>query len=898
MHPLRGGERGRSEGRNRLSPRQVSPPPSPEPHLSPNRSLVERGRLLRLMETGTRGPMTLLSAPAGAGKTTLVGQWATARKMRGVAWVDDDDLPVLGERLLTALVRHGLDLSGLDLGARDLDGPVPDLTGPLMGLGAPVVLVVDLSDQDDLDGAALDRLLTAADGLVRLVVMARSDPLLPLSRYRSAGSLTEIRMTDLAFTPDEAAALFRNEGLTLAPATVDALTERTHGWAAGLRFAAMSLSGHPDPESAAAQFRGDRGTVAEYLLAEVLGRQSAEARSALLRTSVLDVLRPGLVDDLGGDQVADLLRSMADARAFVDPVSTSPGSFRFHALFRELLRAQLAYESPDDVAGLRRRAAEWLAQHGQVNEAVRQAAAAGAWRDACRFVVDDLALGRVLLDGAGGVLAQAFADLPSDTPGAPAALLRAALAMTRFDLDGCAEHAAVARQLVSAGHGPQSWPEQLGLALLELILARGRGHVAAGLAAGDAMAQAIRAQDPTLVSMHPELNALLLSSRGALLFAGGLVPEARDVIAAGIDAARPAGCELPRYNCLGHLALIQVLRGELRAATSTADRALAALRGTELSLAARTPALEVALAWIRLEHYDLDAARRHARRAEASAGLPLDPGPRAVLAIVQARLLRADRRPESARDVLRRAGADLELAPWLRDRLRSEEAALALADGQVVEAERLLAQLSEPDEPDTSLTRAHAGLVDSRPAETDQSRAEILATAAPLHIQIAGWLLETSRLLEQQEPQQAQATLAHSLKLAEPETLRRPFLEAPLPVRDLLQQNHALVAEHTWMRVRPVDGAPSAAAPAPGVPAPNRGSDPPVLVEVLTAKEREVLALLAQLLTTQEIADAMFVSVNTVRTHVRNIMRKLAVSRRNEAVRRAQALQLLPIREP
>ena len=188
--------------------------------------------------------------------------------------------------------------------------------------------------------------------------MARSDPLLPLSTYRSEGWLTEIRMPDLAFTAGEAAELFGSEGLTLAPATVDALTERTHGWAAGLRFAAMSLSGHPDPESAAAQFRGDRGTVAEYLLAEVLGRQSPEARSALLRTSVLDVLRPGLVDELGGEQVADLLRSMAEARAFVEPVPTSPGSFRYHALFRELLRAQLAYESPDEVAALRRQSAD------------------------------------------------------------------------------------------------------------------------------------------------------------------------------------------------------------------------------------------------------------------------------------------------------------------------------------------------------------------------------------------------------------------------------------------------------------------------------------------------------------------------------------------------------------
>ena len=467
--------------------------------------------------------------------------------------------------------------------------------------------------------------------------------------------------------------------------------------------------------------------------------------------------------------------------------------------------------------------------------------------------------------------------------------------MTRFDLDSCAEHAAVARQLVNAGHGPQSWPEQLGLALLEMFLARSRGDVAAGLAAADAMEQAVRAQDPT-----PRLDAP--GARRAAAVEPGrpavrrrpAARGARRVITAGIDAARPAGCELPRYNCLGHLALIQVLHGQLRAATATADRALAALRGTELGLADRTPALEVALAWVRLEHYDLDAARHHARRAEQSAGLPLDPGPRAVLALVQARLLRADRRPESARDVVRRAGADLALAPWLRDRLRSEEAALALADGQVAEAERLLAQLSEPDEPDTSLTRAGAGLADDRAEATDRSRAEILATAAPLHIQIAGWLLETSRLLEQQEPQRAQVALAHSLRLAEPETLRRPFVEAPPPVRDLLQQNHALVAEHPWMRVRPVDGPPSAAAPAPAAQAPVRGSDPPVLVEVLTAKEREVLGLLAQLLTTQEIADAMFVSVNTVRTHVRNIMRKLAVSRRNEAVRRAQALQLLP----
>ena len=382
---------------------------------APPAGVVRRARLESLLDAGAQGPVTLVSAPAGTGKTVLVSSWAAGLGAdRTVVWISLREATtgpgVFWDLVVTGLARQGVAVSPATPAGEDPGDPsyTTSIAEGILGHARPVVLVLDCDGVLAADVARrLDVLLHRAGDRLRVVLLSREDPLLPLHRYRLAGTLTELRMADLGFTRDEARAMLTGLGVDLSESAMDAMIGRTQGWAAGLRMAAMSLVHHADREEAARKLAGDTGTVAEYLLAEVLDTQPDGVRQMLLETSVVDVLRPGLATALAGPHADRALSFLVHGNAFLEELSEGVGCYRYHDLFRQLLRAQLAYESPERWVELHEVAASWFAAHDLVGEAAKHAVLLEEWDVAARYVVDDLSVVSVLTGRATEVLQDA-----------------------------------------------------------------------------------------------------------------------------------------------------------------------------------------------------------------------------------------------------------------------------------------------------------------------------------------------------------------------------------------------------------------------------------------------------------------------------------------------------------
>src|SRR3954469_19882961 len=329
------------------------------------RTVVPRPRLYALLDSGAQRELTLVSAPAGAGKTVLVRTWLRdhAAAPGPVAWATIDrrdwDATDFWREITRALREAGVATDGSP-------GERPE---------ALTLVIDDIHHLTSVDAnAALATLLIDAPPGRRLILLTRRDPSLGLHRLRLAGDLAELRASDLRFTQGEADALLRDAGVTLSEPAVAQLRERTEGWAAGLRLAAMFLAATPDPESAVAAFSGTERTVAEYLIGEVLAHQPDDVRDLLLRTCILERVNGPLADALTGrDDGERLLLELEDANAFVSAVDAGRTWFRYHQLLVDLLRVELRRQLPSSARRLHRRAARWLADHGFVAQAMRQA---------------------------------------------------------------------------------------------------------------------------------------------------------------------------------------------------------------------------------------------------------------------------------------------------------------------------------------------------------------------------------------------------------------------------------------------------------------------------------------------------------------------------------------------
>jgi LuxR family maltose regulon positive regulatory protein len=715
-----------------------------------------------------------------------------------------------------------------------------------------------------------------------------------LHRLRLDGELAEIRMNDLRFTLAEAQALFRAAGVDLAGPAMAALHQRTEGWAAGLRLAALSLAGHPDPDGFAAEFSGSERTVAEYLLAEVLDRQSEEVRRLLLRTSVLERVNGELADLLtegsGGERV---LQDLEEANAFVVSLDAARSWFRYHHLFVGLLQLELRRTEPDAMTGLHRLAARWFAGHGFPVEAVRHAQAGQDWDMAARLLATHWAA--LKLGGRTATVHSLLAGFPAGACSADAELAAVAAA------DELAQGSlrAAERYLKAAERGLESVPPsrrgqaQVLLGVVQL-LSSGR--------TGDQWTRAEQAQRLLAAAEAPqapgqtaadgeELRTLALLEIGNAETWIGHLDDAESHLDQAVAAARRIQWPYLEFMGLVYRAQIELSR-QLPRAADLCEQAIdiAERHGwtTDLFTGFASNTLGAALAW----QGRLDEAEVWVRRAEQTFRAEADPASAMGAHYVRGQLELGRGRAADALAAFR-AAAQLAGPNPLGRPLRAWLTLALVRLGDHDRAERALADLSarDRDRREMRVVAAALRLAQGDPAAATAALAPVLDGSA-----LGGWrswlaeafLLEAiarTALAEQGlgDPSAAGTALERALDLAEPDGALLWFLLHPAP--GLLKRHASQRTAHAALLALLGDLL------AGNQPAPRAGPQP--LLEPLSKSEVRVLHYLPTHLSAPEIAAELSVSTSTVKTHLRNLYAKLGAHTRAEAVESARAAGLL-----
>ncbi len=853
---------------------------------------------------GAAGRVTDVSAPPGSGKTLLLRSWIGQAGLAGrAAWVavpggerDPQQFWIAvadalrGTAAASALVRP---LTA----APDLDGwtIVERLLTDLARLEDQVWLVVDdvheLAATDAL--AQLELLVMRAPPELRFVLATRHDLRLGLHRLRLAGELTEIRAADLRFTLEEARALFDAAGVQLPESAVALLHARTEGWAAGLRLAALSLAGHPDPARFAAEFSGSERTVADYLLAEVLERQSEQVRRLLLRTSVAERVSGELADLLtGGSGGERVLQDLERAGAFVVSLDAGRSWFRYHQMFADLLQLELRRTAPGELPALHRAAAGWFAGHGYSVEAVRHAQAAGDWGLAARLLSDTWL--SLALDGQQDTAHELLAGFPGGVAAGDPELIAlvAADELNRGSLAEAEGHLARAASELGSVPAQQRGRFQVTLGILRLFLGRQRGDVPAVAEEAQRLLAPVEAADAADPGLGGERRALALISLG-IAETWTSRDEAERHLEQGVAVARRIGRPYLELTGLAYLAQIAIFR----------SYTVAAQRGRQA----------------------IELAQRHGWGGDHAGG---------VAYLVLAGAAVAQGRLAEAESWLERAGQTLrtEAEPAAGMRLHYARGLLELARGRNEEvlsalqaAERLAGTLVTPHNfapmiPSTmlpALTRlgqtgrveAVLGGLDARERQSAEMRTALAfvrlaqhdpqaATAAlapvidgsvrphlPVMVVVA-LLLEAMARDALGDPDTAGRALERALDLAEPDHLLIPFLVHPAP---RLLERHV---RHATAHAALIADILSLLA-GTNSPTALSGEQPRSLREPLSQAETRVLRYLPTSLSTPEIAGQLRLPVNTARTRMRHIYAKLGTNRRHEAVEQARALGLL-----
>ncbi|HUB21401.1 MAG TPA: LuxR C-terminal-related transcriptional regulator [Streptosporangiaceae bacterium] len=854
---------------------------------------VPRPRITRLIAEGARWcPLTVVTGPPGAGKTLALALWAAAER-GAVAWVGLDEFDnrpgVFWSYVVAALRQAGVavpkTLRAVPPGEGQ-DGFLLRLTAALAAQDPPVTLVLDdlhlLTDPGVLKG--LEFVLRNVGPGLRLLVASRMDPLLPLHRYRLAGQLTEIRASDLAFSLDEAGLLLDQHGGVLTADAVDSLTRRTEGWAAGLRLAAISLATHPDPDLFVKELAAEDSALTCYLVDEVLNVQPPQVREVLLATSILEhVSAEAAVELTGDDRAAAVLAGLARTNALVQPIGS--GWYRYHTLFAEILRLRLRYEHPGLVVTLHRRAARWYERTGMLPDAVRHALAAGDWPLAAGLVVDDLAIGQIIEPRDGERLAGEFASLPCGeawtTP--PPYLVSAALALGAGQHEACAAALDAADGLLERLPAGQQAPARLAAAVLRLTLGLRTGDLAAAAAVGRAELMLGRVPAASL-ARHPDVARRVLAGRAAVELWSGRLDQAARVLEAGIAAEAAAGRECGQASLAGWLALAEALRGRLGRAADLAGQAAAA--AGEHRPSGPGPVPLVALAWVHLARFELREARGCLRQADAALGSYPDKLTGTAAYLVAAHGALAEGRPAVAAQIIARARSGWSVPPWLDQQLTLAQSQAYAAAGDIQAALTTAGQAGTSPQAAITLARAQALAGDGQAAHDALAPALAADSETPDLVRLHAWLADARLGYDSGDDARGRRSLASALRLAEREQIRLPFALERDWLGPVLRRDPELTGAHRALL-----------APALGpdhLPAPmGTAAEPALIIEPLTDREREVLVHVSGMLNTAEVAEQMYISVNTVKTHLRNIYRKLAAAHRNEAVRRARQLELI-----
>ena len=864
--------------------------------------LVSRPGLFARLDGAGRA--TEVSAPAGSGKTLLLAAWIARADLAGLAaWV-----PVQGEERdpqrfwlsVVAALREtagGSKLVRPLMAAPDLDGwaVVERLLADLASLQDRVWLVID--DLHELRSAEalrqLELLVMRAPAGLRFVLATRHDLRLGLHRLRLAGELTEIRAADLRFTRQEARALFETAGIELSGPALELMYERTEGWAAGLRLAALSLAGHPDPDRFAAEFSGSERTVAEYLLAEVLDRQPPEVRRLLLRTSVLDRVNGELADLLtGGSGGERLLQQLEQANAFVAALDARRSWFRYHRLFADLLQLELRGSAPAELPALHAAAAGWYAEHGYPVEAVRHAQRAEDWGLAARLLSDHwVGLG---LNGLGATAHELLARFPAGMIAGDAELAAqmAGDQLALGSLEEAERYLALATQEFESLPAHRRGRAQVVLAVGRLRLSRKRGDVPAVAEQAQRLLAPAGAADSARLGLGEDLRALALINLGIAELWTGRFDDADRHLDQGVSLARRIGRPYLELTGLAHWAqLVSWWSFPLGAERSRQAIELAGRHGWTDEPVAGVAYLALGMSMItqgRLEEGEraLEQAERTVRaEAEPAAGMRLHYA-RGLLEFLNGRY---DAALGAFRTAERLAGL-LVTQHTLAIRLRSHLLQTLVRTGETRRVEQALAEMDGPDRDSGEMRNAIAvlRLAHDDPQAATQALAPVIEGSVPLtnaHLWIVqAFLLEAIARDALGDGAAARRALEHALDLAEPEGLLFPFLFDPAP--GLLERHRRPGTAHAVL-ISEILNVLAGRKPA-GPP-----GEPRRLREPLSQGEMRVLRYLPTRLSAPEIADELYLSVNTVKTHMRHLYDKLGVHRRHEAVEQARALGLL-----
>lgn len=891
------------------------------------RGLVPRPRLRERLDRGAETKLTLVSAPAGFGKTTLLAEWLAAISAGepSAAWLSldqgDNQSATFWAYFIAALqtVTPGVGAGALALLRSPQPPPIEALLTTLLNeisaLPRDVVLVLDdyhvVEARDVQDGMAF--LLDHLPPPLHLVIASRADPALPLARLRARAELVEIRVADLRFTPEEAAT-YLNEvmGLALTARDVATLGGRTEGWIAALQLAALSLRGRDDAAGFIAGFTGDNRYIVDYLLDEVLQRQPAPLRRFLLQTAILDRLSGPLCDAVTGQgDGRAMLETLDRENLFVVPLDDSRRWYRYHQLFADVLRARLLDEQPDRVPDLHRRAGEWYAQHDEPSEAIRHTLAAGDFSRAADLI--ELAVPAMRRSRQEATLLGWLKALP-DAPVRARPVLSVGYAwalLASGELAGAEARLRDAERWLDTAAGRRERPDVRSAELVVADEAEFRR-----LPASIAVYRAISAQTvgdlPATVTharraldLLPEDDDLGRGAAAAILglasWASGDLAAGHRAFAEGMARMERAGHIADAIGCAIALADIRITQGRLRDAMDTYERAvrLAAERGDPALRG--TADMHVGVGEIHREWGELDAAARRlttARELGEQAGLPQF---RYRWCVAMGRLRAAQGDLDGALDLLDEAER-LYVGDFFPDvrPVAALKARLWVAQGRVGDALDWARErgLSAEDEPGYVREFEHLTLARVLLARDTSNRAnrstheatdllERLLRAAEAGGR-AGSVIEILALQAlvhraRGDLPAALAPLERVLALAEPEGYVRIFADEGPPMATLLD-----AAAKRGIAPRAVRRLLAAFGEAEGGTPAERD-----LIEPLSERELDVLRLLGTDLDGPAIARELVVSLNTMRTHTRKIYAKLGVNSRRAAVRRAAELALL-----
>jgi len=872
----------------------------------PSSNLVSRPRLIEHLNQGVTRKLTIISAPAGFGKTTLLSEWIQ-QYSKPVAWLSldesDNDLAGFLIYLITALQQIDSGI-GRDLlitlqtsAAPPTETMLVMLINDIANAGQEFILILD--DYQVIKEAtvhdALNFLLNHLPPGMHLVIAGRVDPLLQLSRLRVRGEITEIRAESLRFTPTEAENFFNKLlNLNLSPTDIAALDSRTEGWIASLQLAALSLQDRTDKHEFVEAFSGSHRYVIDYLVEEVMAYQPGEIREFLWQTSILDRFCAPLCDAaLQISTSRQILQQLEAANLFLIPLDDDRHWYRYHHLFADFLQQQLRLQDSTPVADLHRRAAQWYEVEGLVNEAIQHLLAASDYSQVVRLL--ELHSMPTILQGHVRIVEGWLRALPPEwqATGLRTNLAFAWMLLLRGQYDEVSIHLENVESLMAQQTGLDVTNIQCEVLALRAVLTSLRVDPLKGIALAQ-QALDLASTDNTY------LQGLVFFSLGTTYNYAGQIGPAMEAYQQAIPLCRAAGNRVATVLCSTNLTMLAYTRGQLHLAAGVCQQVLGAMADH------RSPALGAVYSSLGIIHYEwnqLDIAHDYLQQGLTWGRLVGHPAALSFCLVNLSWVYQAQGKVKEAANTLQEAVDFLKdgTPAWVTPEVVGRQVEFALAQNDSEAAETILEQsgVRPEDEANYAIELLHIAylrwlLAAGRESEGLElsRRLQESAEAGERAGRVIQILIQQALLYQaQNDTGQALDALNQALILAEPEGYIRTFIDAGQPIAELLQRMMPIFAGVEGGRMKQYvnkllkafddkDSHPSALILQP-------------LIEPLSDRELEVLQLMAGGMSNPEIAERLVITPGTVKVHVHNIYGKLGVSGRVKAVTQAKELGLL-----